>query len=165
MNPKLSLVVAVAENGVIGADGGMPWHLPADLAHFKRTTLGKPVLMGRRTFDEIGKALPGRRNLVLTRQSDYRAPGAEVVADFDAALALVGAQELMIIGGAQIYARALPLASRLYRTVIEAAPAGDTHFPVFDEGDWRLVAERIHPPDERNAYRLRFQEWHRQASR
>jgi dihydrofolate reductase len=159
MKPELTLVVAVADNGVIGARGGMPWHLPADLQHFKRLTYGKPVLMGRLTWDSIGKPLPGRRNLVLTTDPEWRAEGAERVASLDQALALAegdGAGELMVIGGAAVYRLALPAARRIYLTRIHATPAGDTFFPAIEAGDWEEVACRERPADERNPFDLTF---------
>lgn len=158
----LSLIVAMAENGVIGRDGDLPWHLPADLAHFKAMTLGKPIIMGRRTWDEVGKPLPGRRNIVISRQADFSAPGAEVVASLDQALDLTrDAPEVMIIGGAQIYAQALPIADCLYRTLVCGTPDGDTVFPPVDWSQWQLVEESTHPADERHAYALRMQRFER----
>ena len=149
----LALIAAVAENGVIGAKGGLPWRLPDELAHFKRTTLGKPVLMGRRTFASLGRALPGRTNVVLSRAPDFAAPGALVARDLDAGLALVaGASEVIVIGGAALYAEALPRAQRIYLTRVHARPEGDVRFPELDPTDWResLVVE--HPADARHAH-------------
>ena len=141
----VSLIVAVAENGVIGRDGDLPWRLPGDMAHFKATTMGKPIVMGRKTWDSLGRALPGRENIVITRQPDYRASGAVVVGDLAGALAHVGdAEEVMIIGGAEIYALSLPRADRLYLTRVYASPDGDTHFPVFDEGEWTETGREDH---------------------
>jgi dihydrofolate reductase len=154
----LSLVVAMAENGIIGKDGDMPWHLPDDLKHFKAMTLGKPIIMGRKTWDEVGPPLPGRRNIVISRQADFLAQGAEVVSSLEAALALTQeAAEVAVIGGAQIYQQALPLAQRLHRTLICGEPVGDTHFPAVDWSQWKLIEERAHPADERHAYAMRFQ--------
>lgn len=159
MKPEITLVVAVAENGVIGAEGGMPWHLPADLRHFKQLTYGKPVLMGRCTWESIGKPLPGRRNLVLTTDPEWQAAGAERVSSLDEALAQAesdGAAELMVIGGAAVYRLALPRATRIYLTRIHASPAGDTHFPDFDESAWEQVACRERPADDANPVDLTF---------
>lgn len=159
MKPEITLVVAVAENGVIGAKGGMPWHLPADLRHFKQLTYGKPVLMGRRTWESIGKPLPGRRNLVLTSDPEWEAAGAERVSSLDEALAQAesdGAAELMVIGGAAVYRLALPRATRIYLTRIHASPEGDTHFPDFDESAWEQVACRERPADESTPCDLTF---------
>lgn len=159
MATQVTLVVAVADNGIIGARGGMPWHLPADLRHFKQVTLGKPVLMGRRTWDSIGRALPGRRNLVLTRDAEWRGEGAERVSSLDEALAIAeaaGAEELMVIGGAAVYRLALARARRIYLTRIHAAPEGDTRFPDLDPDEWEEVAHRERLADERNAHDLTF---------
>jgi dihydrofolate reductase len=152
-----SLIVARARNGVIGRDNGMPWHLPADLAHFKRTTMGCPVIMGRRTWESIGRALPGRRNIVVSRTRGYQAPGAEVVTSLeDAWHAAAHANEAFVIGGAQLYAQALPEADRIYLTDIAGVVAGDTQFPALVPGEWRESLLGEHPADERNPYALRF---------
>lgn len=138
------LYLARADNGVIGRDGALPWRLPADLRRFRAMTLGKPVLMGRRTFDSLGKPLPGRRNLVMTRDAGWRADGAERVAGLDAALAAIGdAAELAVIGGAQVYALALPRATRIELTEVHLAPAGDTRAPDLGDG-WREAAREDH---------------------
>ena len=139
---RVSLVVAMAHDGVIGRDGGMPWHLPAELKRFRAITLGKPIVMGRRTHDSIGRTLPGRRNIVLSRDPAYRAAeGSEVFPSLDAALAaLADCEEVMIIGGATLYAEALPRATRLHLTEIDAELVGDTWFPAFDRDPWREVA-------------------------
>jgi dihydrofolate reductase len=146
--PRLVLVAAVAENGVIGRDGGMPWHLPGDLRHFKRTTLGKPVIMGRRTFDSIGrKPLPGRPNIVLTRDKNFRAEGITVAATLDEALELARAEaaksqadEIAIIGGSMLYEEMLPRADRLYLTEVHTSLDGNARFPDFDRTAWREVS-------------------------
>lgn len=158
--PVVSLVVAMAENGVIGNANRLPWHLPADLKHFKNVTMGKPMLMGRKTFQSIGKALPGRRSLVLTRQADtgsFTANGIEVVHSVDEALrAAADAGELMVIGGADVYRSVLPLAGRIYLTRVHAAIAGDTRFPAMDWNGWRCLSRTTHAADERNAHDLSF---------
>jgi len=149
----LSLIAAVAENGVIGAKGGLPWRLPDELAHFKRTTLGKPVVMGRRTFVSLGRALPGRTNVVLSRARDFAAAGAEVARDLDAALALLaGAPEVVVIGGAAVYAESLPRADRIYLTRVHGRPEGDVFFPELDPKDWRESLLLEHPADARHAF-------------
>ncbi|MEO3428692.1 dihydrofolate reductase [Pelagibius sp. CAU 1746] len=147
----LALIVARADNGVIGREGGMPWHLSGDLKFFKAQTLGKPVVMGRKTFQSIGRPLPGRPNLVITRDPAFRAAGVEVFPGIEAALARAqalaaesGAEEVMVIGGGQIYERTLPLARRVYLTEVHASPEGDTGFPDLDPADWREV--RRDPP-------------------
>jgi dihydrofolate reductase len=141
------LYLARADNGVIGRDGGLPWRLPADLRRFKAMTLGKPVLMGRKTFDSLGRPLPGRRNLVMTRDVAWRADGVERVADLDAALlAIDDAPELAVIGGAQVYAMALPRADRIELTEVHVTPGGDTLAPAFGDG-WREAARAEHPAE------------------
>jgi dihydrofolate reductase len=139
------LVVARARNGVIGNAGALPWHLPADLKHFKALTVGKPVVMGRKTFESIGKPLPGRHNIVLTRQAGWRADGISVVPNMAEALAATGMEvrtfgAIMIIGGAEIYAQALPFATRIELTEIDAEPQGDTLLPAFAQAHWHEVA-------------------------
>jgi dihydrofolate reductase len=152
-----SLIVARTRNGVIGRDNGMPWHLPADLAHFKRVTLGHPVIMGRRTWEAIGRALPGRRNLVVSGTPGFDAPGAEVVPSLAAAWeAVAGSDEAFVIGGAQLYAAALPDCDRIYLTEIEADIPGDTVFPDIAGAHWRESVMGERPPDERNCHALRF---------
>jgi dihydrofolate reductase len=158
--PRVALVVAMADNGVIGRDGRLPWHLPDDLKYFKVVTYGKPVLMGRRTFESIGKPLPGRRNLVLSRAGAGPAsrPGVEYVASVDQALVLAaGAAELCVIGGAEVYALALPLASRIYLTRVQALVEGDRYFPLRDFSGWRESESVLHAADERHAYAMSFQ--------
>ena len=164
--PELTLIVAMDTAGVIGAEGGMPWHIPDDLRWFKAQTRGKPILMGRRTFDSIGRALPQRRNLVLTRDPGFAAPGCERVADLDEAIAAAradGAAELMVIGGAQVYALSLARAHRLLVTHIDGHYAGDTHFPAVDWSAWRLVeTQSVAAAGEVPAHR--FMTWVRAAA-
>lgn len=144
--PRLALIAAVAANGVIGSDNALPWRLPEDLKRFKALTLGHPVIMGRRTFESIGRPLPGRRNIVVTRNADWRAEGCETAASLEAALAAAGAagEEVFVIGGAQLYAAALPLARRLYLTEIRHAFEGDARFPTLDRGAWQEMAREHH---------------------
>ena len=144
--PRLSLIAAVAANGVIGSENELPWRLPEDLKRFKALTLGNPVIMGRRTFESIGRPLPGRRNIVVTRNPDYRAEGCETPNTFEAAIAACNGttDEVFVIGGAQIYAEALPLAQRLYLTEIRRAFEGDARFPDWDRTVWREVAREAH---------------------
>lgn len=140
---RISLIAAVAQNGVIGREGGLPWRIPEDLKFFKATTLGKPVIMGRKTFQSIGKPLPGRMNIVLTRDRNWHAPGTIVAHDLDAALRAArdsGADEAMIIGGADIYEMALPGAHRIYLTRIAREFDGDALFPAFDPAEWTEIA-------------------------
>ncbi len=153
----IALIAAVARNGVIGRDNRLPWHLPADLRHFRQLTLGKPVLMGRRTFESLGKPLPGRTNIVLTRDPDFRAPGCIVVHALTEGIAAAGeCEELMVMGGAALYAAALPLADRMYLTRIHHAFAGDTRFVAYDEREWVTTAREDHAPDGDNPYPYSF---------
>lgn len=152
MTTDITLVVARARNGVIGKDNAMPWHLPADLKRFKAITIGKPVVMGRKTFESIGKPLPGRHNIVLTRQPGWQAEGVTVVPNLAEAVAAAGLDprvrgHIMIIGGAEIYALALPIATRVELTEIDAAPEGDTFLPAFDPARWQEVARVTHAPE------------------
>lgn len=143
--PKVYLVAAVAANGVIGAHGGLPWQLPEDLKHFKRLTLGHPVIMGRRTWESLGKPLPGRDNIVVTGQPRYEAPGASVAASLEAALALCADEPLaFVIGGSRLFAEALPVASGLVLTEIQRDFAGDTWFPEYDRSKWREAQREAH---------------------
>ncbi len=165
---RLTLVVAAAENGVIGRDGALPWHLPADLGHFKRSTLGKPILMGRKTHQSIGRALPGRLNLVLTRQQDYAAPGCELVHSLDEAVVRAerdGAEELMIIGGAGLYRMALPRAERILLTRVHGAFEGDTRLPTFDPADWIELSRSRREADAANPVAMSFIELVRRRTR
>lgn len=140
----VSLIVAMTNDRVIGADNGLPWRLPADLKRFKAITMGKPILMGRKTWESIGRPLPGRRNIVISRNPEYVAEGAEVLASLEDALAAsADAEEVMIMGGANIYEQALPLVDKMYLTLIDLDVAGDAHFPAFDMGDWQQVAEEV----------------------
>lgn len=148
-NRQLFLVVAVAANGVIGSDGRLPWHIPADLKRFKALTMGKPMVMGRKTFESLPGLLPGRRHVVLTRDAGWSAPGAHVAHDLDAALALAGtgdpAGEVAVIGGAEIFALALPRAGRIELTEVHADSAGDTVMPPLGQG-WRETFREAHAP-------------------
>lgn len=142
---RISLIVAVAENGVIGQDGDLPWRIPADLKFFKDTTTGHPIVMGRKTHQSIGRALPGRRNIVVTRDPDFAGDDIVVVGDLDAALEAAGdADEVMVIGGAQIYELALQRADRIYLTEVHIAADGDVRFPELDRAVWRETARVDH---------------------
>jgi dihydrofolate reductase len=145
---RISLIVAVAENGVIGRDGDLPWRIPADLKFFKDTTTGHPIVMGRKTHQSIGRALPGRKNIVVTRDPDFVGDDIDVVGDLEAALAAAGdADEVMVIGGAQIYALALSRATRIYLTEVHIAADGDTRFPPLDDSGWQETAREDHPAE------------------
>ncbi|QSX37899.1 type 3 dihydrofolate reductase [Shewanella sedimentimangrovi] len=142
---RIAMIAAMANNRVIGKDNQMPWHLPEDLKHFKAMTLGKPVVMGRKTFESIGRPLPGRHNIVISRNADYRPEGVSVVASFEAAKQLVGdCEELVVIGGGQLYQSLLTQADRLYLTEIALDVDGDTHFPAWDDGSWELLEKSEH---------------------
>jgi len=154
--PRLTLVVAAAENGVIGREGTLPWHLPEDLKRFKALTLGKPMLMGRRTFDSIGRVLPGRQTIVLTRSTQWSHPQVLVAHSLQEAIQLAGtAPELCVIGGADIFALSLPRAERIHLTRIHAQVQGETRLPELG-AEWREVAREFYPADERNAFAMTF---------
>jgi dihydrofolate reductase len=154
---RLSIVVAMDSNRLIGKDNGLPWHLPADLAFFKKLTTGNTILMGRKTFDSIGRPLPNRRNLVITRNADIEIAGCEVVNSIEKALSLVQSEtEVMVIGGAKLYQQILPIADRLYITQVEGEFDGDTYFPHYDEDDWLEVSCESHQPDEKNKHAYHF---------
>jgi len=144
------------ENRLIGVDGGLPWKLSSDLKHFKRLTVGKIILMGRRTWDSLGRPLPERENWVLTRDASFAAPGARVFTRIDDALAAAGDRELMVIGGAELYRQALPIANRIFLTRVHAKLTGDTWFPELDASHWRETAREDHPADERHAHAYSF---------
>ncbi|MGN6579202.1 MAG: dihydrofolate reductase [Bordetella sp.] len=155
MPPRLTLIVAYASNRVIGRDNGLPWKLPGDLAHFKRTTLGHPIIMGRKTWESLGRPLPGRTNIVVTRQADYAAAGAVVVTSLQAALdACTNDAEPFIIGGAQLYALALPTADRIVATEVHARIDGDAWFPELPQNQWRETDRQAQP--EENGLRYDF---------
>lgn len=152
----ISIIVAVAENGVIGKTGGIPWYLPADLAHFKEITMGHPIIMGRVTHESIGKALPGRVNIVITRNEDYRADGCEVVGSLGQALKSVKDEpEVFIIGGDSIYQQAVALANRIYLTEVHAKIEGDKFFR-YDPAQWQEVNREKHRTDDKNPYNYDF---------
>ena len=162
MTPRVCLIAALAANRVIGNNNALPWHLPADLKRFKTLTLGHPVVMGRKTYESIGKPLPGRRNLVITRNYDYSAPGCDVVHSLDAALAACrGEQEIFIIGGAELYLESLPRAQRLEFTEIHAEFEGDAVFPEFSLAHWREAAREIHSAEAGVPFRYDFVRYER----
>ena len=162
---KISIIVAASENNVIGVAGELPWRLSSDLQHFKATTMGKPIVMGRKTWDSIGRPLPGRQNIVITRQAGYVAEGCDVVASLaEAAEAAGDENEIMVIGGSEIYSLALPLADRLYMTRVHAAVDGDAFFPEIDATEWRLIDEEHHEADERNEHPYSFRVFERETN-
>ena len=154
---RIALIAAMAENGVIGRENRLPWRLPADLRRFKSVTMGKPVIMGRKTYESIGKPLPGRSNIVVTRDPDYRAQGCQVVHSLDQALeAGAGHAEVMVIGGAELYRQALGRAQRMYLTLVRAEVEGDTLFPDIEPQQWRELERESHRADEKNQYDYDF---------
>lgn len=160
----LSAIAAVSRNGVIGKNNRLPWHLPADMRFFKQTTLGHPVIMGRKTYESFGKALPGRANIVITRQADYRLPDAVVTHSLEEAIRVAsqsGPSEIFILGGAQIYRESLPWLNRVYKTLIEGEFEGDAFFPELAPDRWALTAAEFHEADDKNKYAYTFQTWER----
>ena len=163
--PAIALIAAIARNGVIGRDNALIWRLLSDLKRFKALTMGKPILMGRKTWDSIGRPLPGRRSLVITRDRSLTIPGATVVHDWSGALDAAGGDELMVVGGAEIYALALPQADRLHLTEVEAEPPGDAYFPPFDRADFRETLREAHGPGERDEFAFQFVDLERVGGR
>ena len=154
---RLALIVAMAENRVIGRNNQLPWRIPADLRHFKALTLGKPVIMGRKTYESIGRPLPGRDNIVISADSGYQAEGCQVVHSVEQALEAAGScEEAMIIGGANLYRQTLENADRLYLTLVKAEPEGDTWFPEIELQQWREIERQAHTADESNEYDYDF---------
>ncbi len=155
--PRISLIAAMANNHVIGRDNTLPWRLSADLKRFKQITMGKPMLMGRKTWESLPGLLPGRRHIVITRNPDYLAAGAEVAHSLEGAIAVAGdVAEIMVVGGAHLYQQALSVADRLYLTLIDADIDGDAFFPPLDDSGWRETSSEDHEPDETNRFRYRF---------
>jgi len=161
----ISMVVAASENNVIGKDNQLLWNLPNDMKFFKNTTWGFPVIMGRKTFDSLGKALPGRTNIVITRQSEWKADKVQVVKTLDeaikAAVAATDAKEIFIIGGGQIFELALPQTNRVYLTRVHTVVDGDAFFPVLPKTEWHLFSQLDFPTDEKHAYAYSFEVWER----
>jgi dihydrofolate reductase len=153
---KIALVVAMDDDRLIGVGGGLPWKLSNDLKHFKRLTLGKIVLMGRKTWQSLGRPLPDRENWVLTRDASFQPAGARVFAKLDDALREAGDREVMVIGGAELYRQALPIANRIFLTRVHAKLTGDTWFPELDAARWRETSCEDHPADERHAHAYSF---------
>ena len=153
----ITLIVAKDENSVIGHEGRLPWHLPADMKYFKTVTMGKPLIMGRHTYESIGKPLPGRTNIVVTKDAGYQAPGCLVVHSVEEALTVVvDHPEVMVMGGATLYEQLLPRASKIYVTEVHAQVTGNTYFPTFNLDEWREVSRNDHAADENNAYAYSF---------
>ncbi len=172
MSVKIAMIAGVAENGVIGSGQTIPWRIPSDFAWFKRTTMGKPMVMGRKQFETVGKPLPGRTNIVITRQQGYRPEGVMVVHSIDAALDQAraiaerdGVDEIMIIGGGELYGQLMDRADRLYITHIDLSPDGDVRFPAISPDDWQVVAEPEVEPSPRDdaTYRVKVYERRRRS--
>ena len=164
VQPRICLLAAIAANRVIGRNNALPWHLPADLKRFKALTMGHPVLMGRKTHDSIGKPLPGRRNLVITRNRDYSAPGCEIVHSLDEAIAACrGAADIFVIGGAELYLESLPRAHSLEFTEIRAEFEGDAWFPEFSTTEWHEIAREAHSDDAGAPFGYDFVRYERKA--
>jgi dihydrofolate reductase len=160
----ISLVVAAAKNNIIGKDNQLVWVLPNDMKYFKNVTWGMPVVMGRKTFEALGKPLKGRKNIVITRQGDWKVENTVAVKNLDDAIFLVrnmNVKEMMVIGGGEIYRMAFEKAKRIYMTRVDAEPEGDTSFPEIDPGTWKLVHEKDYPADESHQYAYSFQVWER----
>jgi dihydrofolate reductase len=156
MDKSITLIAAMGKNRAIGQDGKMPWHIPAELQHFKAATMGKAIIMGRKTWDSIGRPLPGRQNIVVSRNPGFTAEGANVVRSLDEALRVSESRENMVIGGGQLYALALPIAHRMILTLIDLEPAADTWFPAWNPADWEQQSEQRFPVTGDNplAYRI-----------
>ena len=160
---RLTLIAAAADGGVIGRSNTLPWYLPADLRRFKRLTTGHTVIMGRKTYESVGRPLPDRRNLVISGSKDFRPAGVTVVPSMEDALKLAKDDgDVFVIGGARVFEAALPVADRLELTRVHAAIPGDVYFPPFNPADWTLVSEEKHPADDRNQYPYSFQTFERQ---
>lgn len=153
---KITLIAAMAKHQVIGHHNQLPWHLPKDLAHFKARTVNKAIVMGRKTFESMGKPLPGRRNIVLTRQADFKASGVEVFSNLDALLDQVNVDELMVIGGAEIYQLFMPLSTQMNLTLIDADISGDAFFPAWRVEEWEIVFQENHAKDAQNPFDMTF---------
>jgi len=155
---KVTIIAAMARNLAIGFNGAMPWHLPGELRHFKQTTMGKPIVMGRKTWESIGQRLPGRQNIVVTRNRSLQAPGCDVAGSLDEAIRIARGEEVMLIGGGQLYRQALVFSDRMILTLVDCEPEADTWFPEWQTDDWLQVGERSESSDERNPYSYRVLE-------
>jgi dihydrofolate reductase len=162
--PLITLIVAVADNGVIGRENSLPWQLPEDLKRFKRLTMGKPMIMGRKTFESIGKPLPGRLNIVVTRDTNYLREGVKVVHGTDQALeAAADAPEVMVIGGAELFRHFLPRAGRIHLTRVHGTIDGDVTWPALDRRQWEVIESERHESDDRHAYAMTFEVWEKRT--
>jgi len=152
---KITIIAAMARNLAIGLDGELPWHLPGELRHFKETTMGKPIVMGRKTCESIGRPLPGRQNIVVTGNPSFQAPGCDLAGSLDEAIRIASGEEVMIIGGGQLYAQAMPITDRMILTLVDCESEADTWFPRWQEDDWLQVSARSESADERNPFNYR----------
>lgn len=152
------IIAAMARNRAIGLRGAMPWHLPHELRHFKETTMGKPIVMGRKTWESIGRVLPGRQNIIVTRNPEYTVQGCDVAASLEHAVSRAVGEEIMVIGGGQLYAQALPYTDRMILTQVDCEPQADTWFPEWKEEEWETVGVRTEAADENNPYAYRVME-------
>ena len=159
MTRTITLIAAMARNRAIGLDGRMPWYLPAELQHFKRATMGKPMVMGRKTWESLGRPLPGRQNIVVTRQAAYRAQGAHIANSLEHAIGIAEGPEVMLIGGGELYRQALPLATRMVLTLVDCEPKADTWFPEWNPGEWQRVQSRAFPANELSSLAYEIVEW------
>jgi len=161
---KITIIAAMARNLAIGLNGDMPWHLPGELKHFKETTMGKPMIMGRKTWESIGRPLPGRQNIVVTRSRSFQAEGCDVAGSLDQAVQIARGEVVMIIGGGQLYKQALPISDRMILTLVDCEPEADTWFPEWQHSEWRQTNLRSESADERNPYAYQVIEWIRMDS-
>jgi dihydrofolate reductase len=155
----LSLIAAVAKNRAIGLRGDMPWRLPDELRYFKKITLGKPVVMGRKTRQAIGMALPGRQNIVISRNPEFTAKDCETAGSLEQAIDQAQGTEVMVIGGGELYRQALPLAKRMFLTIVDCEPEADTWFPKYRASEWKMAGSELHPADQNHAHAFEMQEW------
>jgi len=163
LGKKITLIAAMASNRAIGLGGNMPWHLPGELRHFKETTMGKPLVMGRKTWESIGRALPGRQNIVVTGNPSLRASGCDVAGSLDQAVQLAEGDEVMIIGGGQLYRQSLAFSDRMILTVVDCEPEADTWFPSWQAEEWHQTRLRVEIADDRNPYAYEVFEWVRKT--
>ncbi len=156
---KITIIAAMAKNNAIGLGGEMPWHLPRELGHFKQATMGKPMVMGRKTWESIGRPLPGRQNIIVSGNPGFKAPGCDIAASLDQAIGMARGVEVMIIGGGQLYRQCLAFADRMILTIVDCEPGADTWFPEWDREGWQLNGARREAADDRNPHAYEVVEW------
>ncbi len=164
LGKKVTIIAAMARNGAIGADGNLPWHLPGELRHFKETTMGKAIVMGRKTWESIGRPLPGRQNIIVTRNTGFRVSGCDVATSLDEAVELAAGEEVIVIGGGQLYAQSLAFSDRLVLTTVDFEPVADTWFPAWQKQDWQQISRRSVEADVLNPYAYEVVEWIRKEN-